>query len=68
VSRRVVTIVDPPEGWKYGFPAILESDYRLQLERAGYPSGLVELAMNYSRYWTEYLDEWEKKSNVEDQV
>lgn len=46
-----MTIVDPPSGWMYGFPAPLESDYEGQLKRAGYPVKDIQLALNYSRYW-----------------
>lgn len=45
------TIVDPPEGWKYGFPAPLEEDYEEQLRKAGYPGEDIELALKHSRYW-----------------
>lgn len=47
------TIVDPPEGWKYGFPAPLQGDYERQLIDAGYPQSRIELALRYSRYWEE---------------
>ena len=49
--KSVVVMVDPPEGWRYGFPAILEDDYEDQLKRAGYPVGEIETALKYSRYW-----------------
>lgn len=44
-------IVDPPEGWKYGFPAPLEEDYEAQLRKSGYPEKDIELALTYSRFW-----------------
>ena len=53
----MITIVDPPEGWKYGFPAPLEEDYEQQLKDAGYPD--IELAMKWSRYWPHELSETE---------
>lgn len=46
-------IVDPPEGWRYGFPAPLQEDYEQQLIDAGYPVQNIELAIKYSRYWEE---------------
>ena len=46
-------IVDPPEGWRYGFPAPLQEDYVQQLKDAGYPEKDMELAFKYSRYWDE---------------
>ena len=47
----MVTIVDPPSGWRYGFPAPLEQDYEAQLRRMGYPDEDVPLALQYSRMW-----------------
>lgn len=44
-------VVDPPFGWLYGFPALLEVDYRLQLKNAGYPEDKIEDAIKHSRYW-----------------
>ena len=46
-----MTIVDPPSGWRYGFPAKLKGDYRQQLIDAGYPKKDIELALKHSRYW-----------------
>lgn len=47
------TIVDPPGGWRYGFPAPLQEDYRAQLLDAGYPTTDIDMALKYSRYWKE---------------
>lgn len=52
-------IVDPPEGWKYGFPKrmpedIIGSDRKIFCEwliAQGYPIDNVELALKHSRYW-----------------
>jgi hypothetical protein len=44
-----VKLVDPPSGWMYGFPAVLEEDYPAQLRKAGYPEEDMELAMRHSR-------------------
>lgn len=49
-----VKLVDPPSGWLYGFPAVLEDDYEAQLRKAGYPEKDMELAMKHSRII--YLD------------
>lgn len=47
--------VDPPEGWKYGFPAIWKPvecpDLRQWFLDKGYPEEHIELAMKWSRYW-----------------
>ena len=50
MNKRVM-IVDPPSGWRYGFPAPLESDYKAQLLKHKYPAEDIELALKYSRYW-----------------
>lgn len=43
-------LVDPPSGWLYGFPAVLQEDYVQQLKDAGYPEKDIDLALRYSRY------------------
>jgi hypothetical protein len=43
-------LVDPPSGWRYGFPDFLQEDYRQQLINAGYPEEDLELALKHSRY------------------
>lgn len=49
-------IIDPPEGWRYGFPKPVpdgvmksESLLRIWLAEQNYPE--VELALTHSRYW-----------------
>lgn len=46
-------MVDPPSGWKYGFPCEwkLGESFEELLRRQGYPEKYFELAMKYSRYW-----------------
>ena len=51
-------IIDPPSGWKYGFPKpvpqdVLKDDERLAiwLMLQGYPEKDTPLAIKYSRYW-----------------
>lgn len=46
-------MVDPPEGWRYGYPAPLEDNYEAQLRKSGYPEKDIPLAMNHSRFWGE---------------
>ena len=48
-------LVDPPSGWMYGFPAVLQEDYVQQLKDAGYPEEDIDLALKHSRYI--YIDE-----------
>lgn len=54
---QTVTYIDPPSGWKYGFPRSLPpgiEDMTAWLIEQGYPENEVELALKYSRYWTEF--------------
>lgn len=56
------TVIDPPEGWKYGFPKVLPDgvDYQEWLFGEGYPMDLIPLAMKYSRQWEEDFPEEEE--------
>ena len=53
-------MIDPPSGWKYGFPKPIQeelftlgsdSDLEEWLVGEGYPKEDVGLALKYSRYW-----------------
>ena len=51
-------IIDPPSGWRYGFPKpvsqeVLDDPERLAiwLMLQGYPEKEIPLAVKYSRYW-----------------
>jgi hypothetical protein len=55
-----VKLVDPPSGWMYGFPAVLEDDYEAQLRKAGYPDKDIELSMKHSRFI--YIEDEENDS------
>ncbi len=48
-------MIDPPSGWRYGFPKEIKDgeSYRKLLEDSGYPEKDIEFALNYSRSWTE---------------
>jgi len=46
------TVVNPPGGWEYGFPAPLEEDYEEQLRKAGYPPEHIQHALKNSKYWS----------------
>ena len=48
-------LVDPPSGWMYGFPAVLQEDYEQQLRDANYPEKDIALALRHSRFI--YIDE-----------
>jgi hypothetical protein len=47
--------IDPPEGWRFGFPKIWNSqkdpDLRIFLLDSGYPANQVAFALNYIRMW-----------------
>lgn len=48
-------MVDPPSGWRYGFPAELKPDDSFEelLKKHGYPLDEIEFAMKYTRHWWE---------------
>jgi len=47
--------IDPPSGWRYGFPKIwdpnTEPDLRVWLIQSGYPENQVKLGLGYYRQW-----------------
>lgn len=49
------TFCDPPSGHKYGFPCEIKpgQNYEDLLREKGYPEKDMELALKYSRFWTE---------------
>jgi len=55
-----ILYIDPPEGWKYGFPKPVPHRYRDKIEDflllKGYPKTLIDLALKYSRYWEEEFE------------
>ena len=54
-----VTVVDPPSGWRYGFPRVIPDDRRKDLVEwlveHGYPREEIESfgAHFYCRFWEE---------------
>lgn len=46
-------MVDPPGGWRYGFPKLWNGEEQLNLflARYGYPSHEIEFALSYLRMW-----------------
>lgn len=54
-QKPVKIMVDPPGGWKYGFPKELKPDqsYEDLLRKSGYPEKDIKLALQYSRQWLE---------------
>jgi len=63
-----VIIVDPPEGWKYGFPKVLprerQDEIHQWLVEEGYPrkllNDLIEAKVFHMRFW-------EQEENVDEQ-
>ena len=49
-TETIIILVDPPSGWRYGFPALLQKDYEQQLRDAGYPENHIPMALKHSRY------------------
>jgi len=47
--------IDPPSGWRYGFPKIWdpqqEPDIKTWLIESGYPADQVNAGLNYYRQW-----------------
>ena len=60
-----VTMVDPPSGWRYGFPKPLPADYPENasitswLIENGYPEWEIDKMGDhfYCRYWEQEIDE-----------
>ena len=53
-----VLLIDPPSGWRYGFPRPMPETFFDEgfdmgdwLISCGYPAADVPLALKYSRYW-----------------
>lgn len=57
-----VLMVDPPEGWKYGFPkpvpdnCVAGQDMTDWLVAQGYPRDLTEKSWFYLRFWETDVD------------
>jgi len=54
--KKLITIIDPPNGWKYGFPKILPEDVKNRekwLVDNGYPQEEMDALGEYfwCRYW-----------------
>lgn len=54
--KKTVRMIDPPSGWKYGFPKPIPNDVENVLEwliREGYPEKEIKACGDhfYCRYW-----------------
>ena len=49
--------IDPPSGWKYGFPKIYDEkkdgDLKTFLKKNGYPEKDIDFALEHCRMWYE---------------
>lgn len=56
---RTAVFIDPPSGWKYGFPKELPPDKKAEdlLRESGYPEKDIEFALQYCRHWEEPMSE-----------
>jgi hypothetical protein len=61
-----VLMIDPPEGWRYGFPKPVHEEFHTLgddfdlgkwLLDQGYPEKDIELALKYSRYWESEIED-----------
>ena len=58
-----VKYIDPPSGWKYGFPKELPEDikdikdFRKWLIKNGYPESEVDFGIKYCRSWYQEVEE-----------
>ena len=63
MTRKQVTMIDPPSGWKYGFPKVLPKEAQGRnlewLVENGYPQSEIDKMKDhfYVRYWIEEVDE-----------
>jgi len=59
--KSYTTWVDPPSGWKYGFPKPLPKPAPTSIEKwlisEGYPERDAPIAARYSRWWNQPDDE-----------
>lgn len=60
-----IKMVDPPSGWRYGFPKPMPEDLKSEQERVqwflnnGYPQHLIDGGMlGHCRTW--YIHKWDK--------
>ena len=59
-----VLMIDPPSGWQYGFPKPIPNGYiksemlmRIWFQSLGYPEKDIDMALKYSRYWEQEIDD-----------
>lgn len=57
MKTKMILLVDPPAGWKYGFPCEMPEDMDLEslLKKKGYPEKDIEFAKKHTRMWLEEI-------------
>ena len=55
-NTKTSILIDPPSGWKYGFPMVYDIDETTEtliewLVRKGYPANQADFAAQHSRMW-----------------
>jgi len=54
-------MIDPPSGWRYGFPMQVTEeqlkDLRTVLEESNYPKDDIDFALKYMRRWKAQKEE-----------
>ena len=61
--KKMVTYIDPPSGWKYGFPMAVPDpqpdDMMKWLLEQGYPQKEIDVCGDhfYCRYWQEEVED-----------
>jgi hypothetical protein len=70
MAKKTVMMIDPPSGWKYGFPKpidLQESKGRVLewLVENGYPQKEIDACGNhfYSRYWETEIEDGNDQVN-----
>jgi hypothetical protein len=64
-TKKMVTMIDPPSGWKYGFPKVLPQKFdtweeqKAWLVSEGYPDKEIVSHGEYffCRYWEEEVEQ-----------
>jgi len=60
--KKMITYIDPPSGWKYGFPKVLPEEAKRRvrewLVEEGYPAREIESYGEYfyCRYWSKEVE------------
>jgi hypothetical protein len=65
MAKKTITMYDPPNGWKYGFPKPIPEDIRKSgkvldwIVSQGYPKAEIDAFGNHfcGRYWEQEIDE-----------